>query len=458
MTIKTRYPILTSILSMLVCLVLLTACEEKPNKATRNYSASAPAAVDQYSAVITELDDQQYPDNPDISIRHSKDGTFSHKQVVLTKGDTPGNFDIVFTPGNEQSDTVLLPDIDLLEWMPSVPDHVKKDEYLTYLALINQEWNRQQVRLFSENFKIAGSRSKEYATISRVDLARNCLNALLWEIIFYAEEEEKLRPVYHGWFTFPVALYADLFYQKNNLPYAQYQKPLENWVDPESKFVDLNILRKESSRQSVDFTSHNDTFYPMKGERKKKYANILSPEKPQSIQDFQNDEARFATFSPPGFYNTADPRKTELGRFAALDTAYVRETISKRNDKGNFTELELVFSDQTKERTTRLVVGGLDVSKLPKLSVDDVNKGYQMPMGIGNHTFYESYADCLKHPTATSSYYGLTLDGERKFLDSHALGIDGPLIHRDIENPNMLHLWILSFERHAFVGHYSLLM
>ncbi|MFK7970534.1 MAG: hypothetical protein AB8F95_09210, partial [Bacteroidia bacterium] len=388
-------------------------------------------------------------------IRHSKDGLFSHQKVLFKKHEVTGVFDLLFTPGNDVSDTIKLPKVNLLEWMPTAPDHVKGDDYLEYLAIINQEWNRQQVRFYKEGFKSSG-KSNHNITINRVDLARNCLNALLWEIIYYAEEDGKTSPIYHGWFSVPQALYADLFYAKNNIPYEKYKEPLENWVDPELKSVNLRMLREVSSEESLHFYSSNDEFYPLQGERKKKYKNILAPAKPQSIGSFLNDSTKFATFSPPGLYTKRDPRSTQLGRFFSLDSAYMRKTVSKREAGGTFAELELVFSDQEENRITRIIVGGLTLKDLPELSTENVNQGFQMPMGIGNHTFYESYADCLANPTATSPYFGLTLDSQRNFLDSHALGIDGPLIYKDILNPNKIHFWLLSFERHALVGHYIL--
>ena len=38
-------------------------------------------------------------------------------------------------------------------------------------------------------------------------------------------------------------------------------------------------------------------------------------------------------------------------------------------------------------------------------------------------------------------------------VDSHFLGVDGPLFHLDIDDADVLHYWLLSFERHAMVAH-----
>ena len=48
------------------------------------------------------------------------------------------------------------------------------------------------------------------------------------------------------------------------------------------------------------------------------------------------------------------------------------------------------------------------------------------------------------------------LDENGKWLDSHTIGIDGPLLHLDENDPTLLHVWLLSFERHALVGHYTI--
>jgi hypothetical protein len=77
-------------------------------------------------------------------------------------------------------------------------------------------------------------------------------------------------------------------------------------------------------------------------------------------------------------------------------------------------------------------------------------------MGLGNHPFYE---DCKAHDECCSKrnpYFGVLLDSQGNWLDSHKIGIDGPLLHIDDKNENILHVWLLSFERHALVGHYEI--
>jgi hypothetical protein len=122
--------------------------------------------------------------------------------------------------------------------------------------------------------------------------------------------------------------------------------------------------------------------------------------------------------------------------------------------KGTSTELDLAFSNPDGSKKMRLVVGGIKLAELPALGVEETHKGWQMPMGIALHTFYETHAKSNARPDKQSPYYGFLLDSNGKWLDSHMVGIDGPLMFIDKDNPKHLHVYILSFERHAFVGHF----
>ena len=98
----------------------------------------------------------------------------------------------------------------------------------------------------------------------------------------------------------------------------------------------------------------------------------------------------------------------------------------------------------------------MDKNDIPTLAVEDVNKGWKNSMGFGNHTFYETYQHCLEHSSLHSEYFAMLTDEDNKWLDSHFIGIDGPLLHWDENEEGLLHLWVLAFERHAFVGHYTI--
>ena len=392
---------------------------------------------------LDELSDNDYPSNPDISIRHSKATEPQYSQLDLIRN-IDSTFSFTFIPKNNQ-DTIILNHINLMEWIPTACKNVKQNDYLTEIALVNQEWNRHQVKFTEGEFEI---KSNNPYQIKRIDLARNCLNAYLWEIITYAEEDGKLKPFYHAWFNFPKDLYAQLFEQRNGLDYNHYKNELEEWIDPESKPIDFNQLRTVTSEKEVKFKNLNDQEYPLIGERKKKYPNILYPKNTTVINDFLTDSTEFATFSPPGFYNPKDPRKTKLS-WLKYPTKIIYRTIDT-----NIFELEVDYLNTDSTKTTKLIISGLSKNDLPTLSEKDINKGWMNSMGFGNHTFYETYDHCLANCSKNSTYFAVLVDEHNKWLDSHYVGIDGPLLYWDKNNPNLLHLWILSFERHAFVGHY----
>lgn len=433
---------------------LIFACSTDQEKLEESKTYTFNSIGDQtlFSTPLTELSDEEYPDNPDMLIRSDLDGKYSRSKVEFRMKENVWIYDILFLPNNDFADTIILENVNLEEFIPTIPDHIKNDDYLTLIGLINQEWNRQQVRFPLGEFKVKGIHGED-SIANRVDLARNCLNTGLWELIMYTDENEIQKPYYHAWFNFPIDLYAHLFLKRNGLELKNYAHHLVDWKDPESKEINFDLLRTVSSEKNLEFEFHPEEYYPLVGERKKKEKNIVQPIKHNCIADFLTDKTTFATFSIPGFYNTEDPRKTELGRFQILQKVVLSEVQSKNPDHITTQELKLIFSD-SKGRTTQFLVGGFNFNEMPILPVNKMHKGIQMPMGIANHTFYDTYENTLNSPSKKSAFYALLVDEKNHFLDSHFVGIDGPLFHRDEKDPNLLHIWVLSFERHAFVGHY----
>lgn len=396
-----------------------------------------------YDFAIKELNDDEYPNNPDIGFRSERySSDFFEEGKVNYKNDFIANFDFY-----SDSDTISIQNFDLSEFVPTIPARFQgKDDYLCEITLVNQEWNRNQVNLNSDKF------SSTNDDIVRLDISRNCLNAYLWEVIAYTEEEGKVVPLYHGWFDFPSALYAKLFEEKNSEDYADYKKPLEKWIDPENKTFDFNLLRNIEEEIAIDYTDKSDEMYPLKGARLKKYKEIIVPDTFQTMRDLQSDSTTFATFSAPGYYNKKDPRHTELGRFYTLENVALKRTSCE--GKSDLRELKFTFSDRNGDRVTHLYFGGLMMDQFPELSVEAANDGWKNSMGFGNHPFYQDYKEYTSWSASTSCYYGFLTNEKDQWLDSHKVGIDGPIIHWDAKKKNRLHVWLLSFERHALVGHY----
>lgn len=408
-----------------------------------------------FSASLRELSDEEYPDNPDITVRHEKCVETTMKSIeFIQKGEL---FDVYVIPDNAKDDTAHLFEIDLMEFIPTIPEYVRDDEYMSLISIVNQEWNRNQVKWQDDQLKTATH--SEFCVVNdekvtRIDLARNCLNSYLWEVFLYADVEGSNKVFYHGWFDFPKDLYHELYAKRNGKQFEEVADFLENWKNPPSEKINLPKLRSVISEVNPNYTNESDVMYPLAGERKKKQVGVVTPVNVTKMSDFYTDASTFATFSPPGFYNRADPRTTELGRFTKLETvAYLKTNTAK----GERSEFHFNYSDD-QGRKTQFIIGGLDLSTLPRLSTEEANSGHQFSMGIGNHPFYEDYnmhegnGQC----SLTNPNFGVLLDENGNWLDSHYIGIDGPLLHLDKDDPNKLHVWILSFERHALIAHYIL--
>ncbi len=404
----------------------------------------------EWSAPMKELTDDEYPDNPDILIRSSLDGTFSHDALHFTRLPN-GNFSIRITAANAASAGITLRDVDLRELMPTIPEWVQSDDYLSLVAAVEAEYSRHQVKFTADEFGIEQGK-QESDVVVRVDLSRNCLFSYLWEVILVTEENGTQKPVYHGWFDFPKDLYADLFYERNGLPFEDYAYALEEWVNVENRPLNMSLLRRVEQESSVPLQSFNDGFYELVGERFKKAGNILAPKNAHAIEDFLTDNTSFATFSPPGMYETIHPKETFLSRFAQPVSATARRVTNPNINSQSTLELEFSFVNPSRSDTTSLVIGGLELSQFPRLSHDEYYRGWQKPLGIGPHSFYEPYEYAIRNPASESSYYGVLLDADGRWLDGSIIGIDGVLMYRD-KDSGMYKFWILSFERHAFVGH-----
>lgn len=447
-------------LSALIVFILLGACsteQTQVEKKTPQQAAVSSNEINYFSAPITELSDEEYPHNTDLGNMSSNYHELSHDSVKITRKPN-GMFEFIISPANPVSDTITFPEIDIKVYIPALPEWIKKDTFLTEFGYTNAEWNRHQVRYDREKdyFKIKGG-GYESQKIIRIDIARNCLNAGLWELIFYSQEDGKSVPCYHGWFMFPENLYGELFETINGEKYEVYKPRMAGWIDPENKLINFDLLRTVKSENEIKFTSLNDQMYPLTGARVSKRKNIIYPKDAKSINDFLNDSTRFATFAPPGIYTRSDPRRTQLSKLAFPKVITLRSIVQKEvNPEKELTEFEIEYSNRSGNETTYLILGGLSLDQMPKLSLPDNNSGYKMPMGIANHHFYETYEKAQNNPSKQNPYYGLLVDKNKKCLDSHAVGIDGPIIFWDADDEGLLHILLLSFERHAFVGHITL--
>ncbi len=435
------------------------ACQQQPKE-----SAPYTATVSK----ITEYTPETYPDDPDLRPGFSDPTygrTFSHSGIeFVAEQPDYSKFTIKINPNNDKSDLIIIPGVCLDEWIPTVPTYLKTDKDLGDIALYNQQFNRVQVKFQRESneFQVVGS-NLESKMITRIDLAKNCLQMPFWEMVAFTKNSDNEDvPIYHGWFNFPGDLHTKLLIRKGWSPEEspQITELLTSWMKVEpQKPLQLGNLRTIEDETMIPLEIFNSEPYPAPkySERLKKFNNIIHP-KSLIISDFLNNDTKFARFVPPGKYSKRTATDTQLGRFKSIvPKAKVRTIQSKNPDNSLRPEIELTYFDAN-SNITKLLFGGFDINKFKKLSNANANKGMTMPFGIANHNFNQSYKDLTnpEHSATNNPCYAMVLDDENRWLNSHNIGLDALLFYFDEKDDAKLHIWLLSFERHAFVGHYTL--
>jgi hypothetical protein len=401
---------------------------------------------------LQAFSEAEYPEDPELRSRvfgRYPHGKLRIEQIAETQ------FRFLIEPNSNQATAIELAKVDLALLVATVPPWIKQDPELTKIGLIDREWNRQQVRFprSSPLVKVQeGGDGFEQRALTRVDLARNCLNAGLWELLLFTTEDGEERVYEHLWFTFPLGLYKNLFERVNGLSYWSYWWSLEHWVDPSGTPIRLDRVRTVQQEWPLQLTTKWAEPIAFAGEQARKRKNILTPVA-AIYRDWYSHPVRFASFIPPGIYSRTHPRDTQLHYLAELTGATLRRVKISAGPKP-LVEIELAFRSNQTGEATRLILGALDLATLPVASPKEYDRGWQVPLGIGTPSFFESYDEVVAHPPIQRTFYGFHLDSQNRWLDHHAIGIDGPLLHRDADDPSLLHLYLLSYERHALLNHF----
>ena len=95
---------------LLACVLVFSSCSESSVVEEQNGDNDSNNVV---SANIIELTRETYPDNPDWSISATVEGAFSHDSVTIVSVVNGENYDLIFTPNNNDSDTLVLSNIDI---------------------------------------------------------------------------------------------------------------------------------------------------------------------------------------------------------------------------------------------------------------------------------------------------------------------------------------------------------
>jgi hypothetical protein len=334
---------------------------------------------------LLAFNNDEYPENPENTSQVF--GTYPHGQLIIKQLDGT-RYRFLLKPATPQTAAIELTDadVDLAHFVAAVPVWVKVDPDLTKISLIDREWNRQQIRLARSSLHVhAGGDGFEQRALSRVDLARNCLNAGLWELLLFTTEDGEERVYEHVWFTFPLGLYKQLFEQVNGLSYWSYWWRLEHWVDPSGTPLLLDRLRTVERERTVSVSAQWDEPPAVRGEQLPKQRNILTPPAP-TYRDWHNQPVHFSSFIQPGRYSRAHPRETQLHYLAELTGSVIRR-IKTTGDPRPLFEIELTFRSSKTGEPARLILGGLDLAAVPAGSPKEYERGWQVPFGIGKPSY-----------------------------------------------------------------------
>lgn len=376
-----------------------------------------------------------YPGNPStlatplrqditqVELERKSDGTF--RLALLGKESAP-----------------KLDSIDLRAFVPRIPSLAKGNPVLERLALIQREFNRNEMRV-------------ELADGAAVKVANNCLRGGLWEVMSEKKTAEgKTALDFHAWFTLPEDSYAALFHEVNGRELAAYQADLMRYPDLNGFVVPLDALRTVvSSHAAKGLKLHADEKPITFGEQTRKQKLLLTPGI-ASYGDFYaaaKQPITTAKFSEPGFYDTKDPVRFDLGWLAHPTS------VTVRTGKGVADPVELVEIEVAYENGRRILLGDATLAALPARTEPPTkdSETLRATFGISTPEIYASAAERASEYQAPRAGYLLLLDKDGKNVDNHPIGIDRAFVWREKGSPDRLNLLLVGYERITTVSRLS---
>lgn len=410
------------------------------------------AVADEMEIPVREFSNAEYPEDPaDRSLHYAG---YANRRLRLVKRDET-HFDFILEPTSPDAAKVVFKNVDVGLMTPSEPEWTKGDPNLERIALTDRQWNRQQVAFNrdSDHVELTGGDGFEKEHIYSAELAKNCLNAGLWEALLFTRERGQNTLFYQNWFTFPLGHYRRIFERNRRIPYRKHWYKLEHWSDPSGTPVALEKLRTvERERKIFAFYDPGESVLAA-GEQTRKKRTVIAKTILRWSDFVSGKEVRFAKFIPPGRYSVRHLWKNEYWRLAKFDGAILRDIRSPGQPSKTLQELELIFED-IRGNKSRFIASGFDLHALPQLAATEYPQGFYMPMGIGVPPFFQSYDELKKNPPDQSPYFSLLLDSKNRWINHHKVAIDGVVMHGDETNPVLLHVDLLSYERHTLIGHY----
>lgn len=370
-----------------------------------------------------------------------------------------GQADVVFDiAGADGATTLGLRGINLKLFIPQVPEEiVAGDPALERWFLTEREFNRQRV-IFSagsEHIDIPDNFGGYSADQLSIGLTNNCLGAGYWELAVYAETPEGKETVYQGYFNFSRGAYANMVSRLNTTQYWPQARNMEAW--PGFGFLrtmpfNLGAFREVVRETEVAATDFADEEIMALGEQDSKSKYIVGELAGPTWADLRASDLQYQSFVPPGIY---DPNKlwgSDYSQIETLDGAIGREVKSPLTSK-NLKEVELVFDGS--QGTRRLILMGLDMETIPQLATEDYSDGIYMPLGFGT-PFTQDYEDLKATNPTDNPFMSIVLDDNGRIVNYRGdIGLNGIVLHRDEADPNVLHVYPMSYERITLVGHYT---
>lgn len=401
---------------------------------------------------VKEFSTAEYPEDPaERSVMH---GRYRGRHLTLVRK-SDRIFDFVLESSDPGVARIVFKDVDAGLFATSQPEWTRGHAGNQLIALTDREWSRQQVSFKpgSPHLEVTGGDGVERTNLFTAELAKNCLNAGLWEIQLTFQEGGNKALYYQAWFNFPLGHYRQMVEQNAGISYNRFWYRLEHWFDPAGTEVDLSQLRKVVRERDAKAEFPKNERVLAAGEQKRKMRCVTADNIRTWADYYDGRSIRFATFIQPGRYSVLHPWAHEYWRVGSFQGAILRDVVSP-SSTNVLQELELVYRDSRSGATNRLFVSGFDAARLPQLAMADYPKGAYLPMGISVPPFFQSYEDLVKSPPWKSPYFSFILDSRDRWINHHELSIDGPVMHRDDKDPDLLHLYLLSYERHALVAHY----
>lgn len=375
-------------------------------------------------------------------------------------------FDVSFElseAGSDELTQLVLRDIDLTLLVPEVPEMARGNQDLTRWFLTEREFNRQRV-IFepgSEHIELPAGLEGYAAEEVSIALTNNCLGAGYWELaVSVLNDQGDTEKIYQGYFTFSRGAYAEIVSWLNPSTYWQQVRNMEGW--PGFNFLSglpfaLNELREVTAETAVPVTDlKTEEIIAAKEQIKKAnlvvYADDIEAANIRTWEDLRQADLKFQSFLKPGIYDPDRLWDSDFGQLSRVVGAVGRQIRSPLADR-SLVEVQVDFSSEAGE-LRQLIVSGIDWEKVPTLDSADYSDGIYMPLGFGT-PFTQSYSDLKENPPALSPFFSVLLDGENQVINYRQdIGINGLVMHRDIDNPDLLHLYLMSYERITLVGHY----